>query len=107
MTSRPHPLKNDEPQSGCHSLTRWILDPNDPNQTIEGYPSPFEWSSTAQRPMTNPFASLNFHPVIHLPDEYDVYDDFTEGYDPNRSERRFRLDGMTKIERACTQVHVY
>ena len=40
--------------------------------------------------MTNPFASLNFHPVIHLPDEYDVYD-FTEGYDPDRSRREFGI----------------
>lgn len=33
--------------------------------------------------MTNPFAHFSFHPVVHLPDEYDVYD-FTKGYDPDR-----------------------
>ena len=40
--------------------------------------------------MSNPFASLNFHPVIHLPNEYDVYD-FTEGYDPDRPRREYGI----------------
>ena len=37
--------------------------------------------------MQNLFSGLKFHPVIHLPERYDVYD-FTKGYNPDRE----RLD---------------
>lgn len=30
------------------------------------------------------FSAYQFHPVIHLPDNYEVFD-FTKGYDPNRA----------------------
>lgn len=35
----------------------------------------------------NPFSGIEFHPVIKLPKEYDVYD-LTVGYDPNRKLER-------------------
>lgn len=31
-----------------------------------------------------PFQSQKFHPVIHLPSDYEIYD-FTAGYDPKRA----------------------
>lgn len=40
--------------------------------------------------MTDIFASFDFHPVILLPDLYDVYD-FTKGYDPDRPRREFGI----------------